>query len=83
VVRAYLPDRDAENVKVVVEDGRILKIDAVAEESTDKTKDGLILKRKASYSQRITLPGPVDPDKLAVDRKQDMLVITVPKISHG
>lgn len=79
VVRAYLPDRDAANAKVVIEDGRILKIDAVAEDATEKTEDGLILKRKASYSQSVTLPGPVDADKLAVDRKKGMLLITVPK----
>ena len=79
VVRAYLPDRDAANAKVVIEDGRILKIDAVSEETTEKTEDDLLLKRKASFSQSITLPGPVDADKLTVDRKKDMLLITAPK----
>lgn len=57
----------------------MLKIDAVAEEATEKTEDGLILKNKESCSQSITLPGPVDADKLAVDRKKGMLLITVPK----
>lgn len=83
VVRAYLPDRDAESVKVVIEGDRTLKIDAVAEETTEKTEEGLVLKRKAKYSQSITMPGPVDADKLAVDRKKDMLLITVPKAKAG
>ncbi len=78
VVRAYLPDRNADNAKVTI-DGRILKIEAVSEDSTDKLEDGFVVRRKAQYSQIITLPGEVDADQLKIDRKEGMLVISVPK----
>jgi HSP20 family molecular chaperone IbpA len=80
VIRSYLPDRDAKNVKVAIEDGRILKVDAVAEDSSSEEEGRFMMQHKAQYSQRITLPGPVDEAKLKVDRKKDMLIITVPKI---
>ena len=83
VVRAYLPDRAAENVKVAIEDNRILKIEAVAEETTEKEKDSIVLKRKAEYSQQLTLPGPVDADAMKVERKKGMLVIFIPKKAQG
>ena len=79
VVRAFLPDRDAENVEVIIEDDVILKIDAVADETKRSNDNGTVLKRRAHYSQSLTLPGPVDAEKLMVDRRKDMLVITVPK----
>ena len=78
MVRAYLPDRNADNAKVTI-DGRILKIEAVSEDSTDKLEDGFVVRRKAQYSQIITLPGEVDADQLKIDRKEGMLVISVPK----
>lgn len=79
VVRAYLPDRDAENVNVTIEDDVTLKIDAVADETKRSDDNGRVLKRRAHYSQAFTLPGPVDAGNLKVDRRKDMLVITVPK----
>lgn len=79
IVRAYLPDRDAENVKVTIDGERVLKIDAVAEETAGKDGEDVITKRKSHYSQLLTLPGPVDAAQLKVDRKKGMLVISVPK----
>lgn len=83
IIRAYLPDRNAEKVNVSVENGNILKIDAVAEESTTKENGGTVLKHKSHYSQFLTLPGPVEADQLKVDRKQGMIVISVPVKSAG
>ena len=80
VVHAYLPSRDANNVNVSVE-GQTLKIEARAEESRkegDKSNSGVI-SRQAQYSQLFTLPGPVQGDKMKVDRKEGVLIITLPK----
>jgi HSP20 family molecular chaperone IbpA len=77
VVRAYLPERDMENVKVTIDEGRILKIDAMSEATTDGEKGEAVMKHR--YSQILTLPGPVRADQLKVDRKQGMLVIGIPK----
>jgi HSP20 family molecular chaperone IbpA len=76
VVRAYLPERSMENVKVTVEN-QTLKIEAKAEKA--KSDQGSQLSEKAYYSQFLTLPGSVQSDKMAVDRKEGMLVITLPK----
>jgi HSP20 family molecular chaperone IbpA len=81
IVRVYLPDRTMDDVNVKVE-GQILHIDAKAEEtgtdSKDRSRAGTKVHR-AAYAQRVTLPGPVDAPKLKVERKDDMLVVTVPK----
>jgi HSP20 family molecular chaperone IbpA len=79
VVRAYLPGRDMNNVTVNVDD-RTLKIEARAEETKNEEKDkGTIVSKKSHYSQLLTLPGPVHVEKMKVDRKEGMLVITLPK----
>jgi HSP20 family molecular chaperone IbpA len=66
------------NVNVTIE-GQTLKIEAKAEETgKDKEKDA-VLTHKANYSQLITLPGPVQEDKMKVDRKEAMLVVRLPK----
>jgi len=82
VVTAYLPERDAKNVKATVE-GRILKIEASAEDTPSKPRDGsnVSVTRRAHYSQHLTLPGPVKAGEMTVDRKEGLLKITVPKES--
>ncbi len=82
IVRAYLPERNAENAKVTVENG-VLKIEAAAEESTENGGKGLVWRKKSQFSQMITLPGPVDAAGLKTERKQGMLVITLPKATEG
>lgn len=78
VARAYLPRRDMNKVNVSVE-GQTLKIEAKAEESGDHPEKGMIVSRQAQYSQMLTLPGPVKVDKMKVDRKEGLLVVTLPK----
>jgi len=78
VVRAYLPDRDTGNVKVTVE-GQTLKVEAKAEETEKKEDKGVVRSHKAQYAQVITLPGPVQAEKMKVDKKDGMLVVTLPK----
>ena len=82
-MRAYLPERDAKDVKVTVDDGRILKIEAEAEETISEENGAMVMKRESSYSQHLTLPGPVDAEQLKVDRKDGRLGITVPKRTDG
>ena len=35
--------------------------------------------RKSAYSQLLTLPGPVQGEKMQVDKQEGMLVVTLPK----
>ena len=80
VVRAYLPDRDVRNINVTVED-RTLKIEAKEEETVKKEGEAGALHstRKAAYSQLVSLPGPVQGEKMKVGKKEGMVVVTLPK----
>jgi HSP20 family molecular chaperone IbpA len=78
VIRAYLPDRDTNKVKVTVE-GQTLRLEARAESSDQKEDEGVIVSSKTQFSQLLTLPGPVQADKMTIERKENMLVVTLPK----
>jgi HSP20 family protein len=80
VVRLYLPERDMQNVSVTVED-RTLKIEAKEQELATKKEDAKAMHRtrQAAYSQIFTLPGPVQSEKMKVEKKEGMLVVTLPK----
>ena len=80
IVRAYLPQRDMQNINVTVDD-RTLKIEARDEVTSEKKDEPRALHstRKAAYAQVLTLPGPVQSDKMKVDKKEGMLVVTLPK----
>jgi HSP20 family molecular chaperone IbpA len=82
VVRAYLPDSDINNVNVSVE-GDVLKLEAQGEDSRQQGGDGSFSSKKAQYSQVLSLPGPVQADKMTVERKENMLIVTLPKASAG
>jgi len=80
VVRAYLPGRDTKNIDVKLE-GQTLNISAKAEtrerkEEKNGTAESFSL---SSYAQVLTLPGPVEEHKMKIDRKEGLLVITIPK----
>lgn len=88
-VRLNLPDRKLDKVEINLE-GDTLRILAPAEdkagryeqeEITTKKDEGKALhrSRKAAYSQMFTLPGPVQSEKMNVDQKESMLVVTLPK----
>jgi HSP20 family molecular chaperone IbpA len=79
-VRAYLPERSMNNVNVTVEQ-QSLRIEAKEQEfkaRRGKSQD-LRRERKAAYSQILTLPGPVQAEKMKVEKKDQMLVVTLPK----
>lgn len=78
VIRAYLPERDLKDLKVNVE-GKVLKIEAQAETTEEQKDKGVVSSYKAAYSQTLTLPGPVLSEKMKVDRKDEMVVVTLPK----
>jgi HSP20 family molecular chaperone IbpA len=82
IVRAYLPDRDINNVNVSVE-GDVLKLEAQGEDTRQEGEDGSFSSKRAQYSQVLSLPGPVQADKMTVERKENMLIVTLPKASAG
>lgn len=80
IVSAYLPARDMSNVDVSVE-GSVLRIEAKAEDAGSAPGSaGQPARRKYShYLQTLSLPGPVQVEKMKVERKEGMLTITLPK----
>jgi HSP20 family protein len=78
VLRAYLPNRDNSKVNVTVQDQN-LKVEASGEDTQKGNNGDVVSTRKAQYAQVLTLPGPVQADKMTIDRKDDMLVVTLPK----
>jgi HSP20 family molecular chaperone IbpA len=80
IFRAYLPDRSMQNVNVTVED-RVLKIEATEQDTTNKDDKAGTLRstRKAAYAQLVTLPGPVRGEQMKVEKKDGLLVVTLPK----
>jgi HSP20 family protein len=79
-VRLNLPNREMQDVNVTVEQ-QTLKIEAKEQKTTKKDDPAHPLHSSvmAAYSQIITLPGPVQADKMKVDKKEGMLVVTLPK----
>lgn len=78
-VRIFLPGRAMENVTATVE-GQTLQIEAKSENSASGQKSGEeVAVNKAAYTQRITLPGPVNRAKMKVEKKERMMVVTLPK----
>jgi HSP20 family molecular chaperone IbpA len=76
VVRAYLPNHVLNNVNVTVE-GNVLKVEA----KDVPPKIGSIGNyHESHYSQMLTLPGPVHSEKMKIDRKDNMLIVTLPKV---
>jgi HSP20 family molecular chaperone IbpA len=68
-----------QNVEVTVEK-QVLKIRASEQASGTKGEAGKMQStRKAAFSQLLTLPGPVDVQKMEVEKKEGMLVVTLPK----
>ncbi|MCE9520755.1 MAG: Hsp20 family protein [Verrucomicrobia bacterium] len=79
VIRAYLPGRNMDNVNVTV-DGQTLKIEAKEEESTGgKKNEKQRMERRSHFMQIITLPGRVNAVKMKTDRKDGVLIVTLPK----
>jgi HSP20 family protein len=78
VVKAYLPNRDMQNVSVTLTN-QTLNIEAKAQDKEEDGKSGPNIVHETEYSQAVTLPGPVNAGKMKVDKKEGMLVITLPK----
>ena len=81
VVRAYLPERSAEQVKVSVREQNLI-IEAMAEKSQEMENGKTLMRHMSQYSQTISLPGPVDETRMEIERKKGMLLIRIPKLKE-
>jgi HSP20 family molecular chaperone IbpA len=76
VVRSYIPESLADKAKVTLE-GRVLCIESSGVTTTESEKSGGM--QTARHIEWITLPEPVNSARMTVERKQGMLLITIPK----
>lgn len=80
VLHVYLPDRNMEQINVTVEDQQVRiaanQEMAEREEGQDRVVEQI---QKFAYSQVVTLPEPVRGKAMEIQRKEDLLIITIPK----
>jgi HSP20 family molecular chaperone IbpA len=72
VVRAYVPDSKTSKINATVENNALHIIAAGQQKENSATQS-------ERYEQIISLPGPVQRDKMQIERKEDFFVITLPK----
>ncbi len=72
VARVYVPNGDTSNLKAKVENGDL----HVTMQTAQKAGGATGTQR---YDQIISLPQPIKADQMKIDRKQNLVVITIPK----
>lgn len=77
ILSARLPEEQAKNIKVAVDNDRTLKISS--EESNSSTSGGFGSYTSSNFSQSLSLPGPVKTDQVSMDYKDGRFEITLPK----
>jgi HSP20 family molecular chaperone IbpA len=78
LVQAHLSELNMNKVKVSAE-GQTLKIEVKSQETGKNGNAGTFSREQAYSEQIVELPGPVKSQKIKVDKKGGMLVITLPK----
>ncbi len=76
VVRVYVPGSDTSKVSAKVE-GDTLHITASGDQSTKNSS------QSERYEQVVGLPGPVQADKMHIERKENLMVVSLPKAKEA
>jgi HSP20 family protein len=84
-LRAYLPDVEASDVSVKIDDDRVLHVSVAQKKQETKTGNGSesSITALGHYEQVVTLPEPVKGSDMKIDRNGHELVITIPKAKSG
>lgn len=77
ILSARLPEEQAKNIKVAVDNDRILKITSEATNSSAAAGFGSY--SSSNFSQSLSLPGPVKTEKISMDYKDGCFEIDLPK----
>jgi HSP20 family molecular chaperone IbpA len=81
-LRAYLPDAQASDVKVRLDDRQTLRV-SVSQHKQEVRKDGgseARVTELGQYEQVVTLPGPVKGSDMKVKRNGHEVIIRIPKV---
>src|ERR1051325_6080219 len=79
-LRAYLPDVEASDVSVKIDDDRVLNVSVAQRKQETKKENGTESQVTAlgHYEQVVTLPEPVKGSDMKIDRKDHEMIITIP-----
>lgn len=77
ILSAKLPEDQAKNIKVAVDNDRTLKISS--EETNSSATGGFGTYSSSNFSQSLILPGPVKTDQVSMNYKDGRFEITLPK----
>lgn len=80
-VHAFLPGADVNSVKVTADSNNVLHVAATQTKQEKKNTGGgeEMVKEFGDYEQLVTLPGPAQINQMKVDRKDNEVLITIPK----
>ena len=84
-LRAYLPDVEASDVSVKIDDDRVLHV-SVAQKKQETKKDNgsqSSVTALGHYEQVVTLPEPVKASDMKIDRNGHEVIVTIPKAKSG
>ena len=84
-LRAYLPDVNASDVNVKIDNDQTLRVSVKQhKEETKNTKNGSAsVTQLGEYEQVVTLPEPVRSQDMKIDRHGHEIVITIPKANSN
>lgn len=84
-LRAYLPDVEASDVSVKIDDDRVLHVSVAQKKQETKKENGTESQVTAlgHYEQVVTLPEPVKGSDMKIDRNGHEIIITIPKAKSG
>ncbi len=80
VVHFYLPDKNLSNVDVKFENGQLDLTGQEQKKTSNQSASGTFESATAGrYEEMITLPGPVNDKEMKVDRKDNAVIVSLPK----
>jgi HSP20 family molecular chaperone IbpA len=84
-LRAYLPDVEASDVSVKIDDDRVLHVSVAQKKQETKKENGneSSVTALGHYEQVVTLPEPVKGSDMKIDRNGHEVIITIPKAKSG
>jgi HSP20 family molecular chaperone IbpA len=84
-LRAYLPDAEASDISVKIDDDRVLRVTVghKKEQLKKENESEAKVTELGRYEQVITLPAPVKGSDMKVDRNGHEVVITIPKAKNA
>ncbi len=80
-LRAYLPDVEASDVSVKIDDDRVLHVSVAQKKQETKKENGAEahITQLGHYEQVVTLPESVKGSDMKIDRNGHEVIITIPK----